>query len=83
LENEQKFNWDVRNFIVPVNAIEDFLILQHGDNATWDKMKVKAEEGNFVLYTMPSVDRLRMKRFFDRTLLPRLSALISSLNIVT
>jgi hypothetical protein len=83
LENEQKFNWDVRDFIVPVNAIEDFLILQHGDNATWDEMKVKAEEGNFVLYTMPSVDRLRMKRFFDRTLLPRLSALISSLNIVT
>jgi hypothetical protein len=25
LENEQKFNWDLRDFIVPVNAIEDFL----------------------------------------------------------
>jgi hypothetical protein len=24
-ENEQKFNWDLRDFIVPVNAIEDFL----------------------------------------------------------
>jgi hypothetical protein len=60
LENEQKFNWDVRDFIVPVNAIEDFLltILQHGDKATCDEMKVKAEEGNFVLYAMPSVDRL-------------------------
>ena len=51
-ENEQKFNWNVRDFIVPVNAIEDFLstILQHGDNATCDEMKVKAKERNFVLY---------------------------------
>ena len=52
LENEQKFNWNVREFIVPVNAIEYFLstILQHGDNATCDEMKVEAEERNFVLY---------------------------------
>jgi hypothetical protein len=51
-ENEQKFNWDVRDFIVPVNIIEDFLstILQHGDNATCDAMKTRAEERNFVLY---------------------------------
>jgi hypothetical protein len=51
-ENEQIFNWDVIDFIVPVNIIEDFLstILQHGDNATCDAMKTRVEERNFVLY---------------------------------
>ncbi len=51
-ENEQKFNWDVRDFIVPVNAIEYFLssIMQYGDNATCDVMRAGAEGGNFVLY---------------------------------
>ena len=55
-ENEQKFNWDVRDFIVPVNAIEYFLssfFMQHhgGDNATCDALKTGAEEErNFVLY---------------------------------
>ncbi len=51
-ENKQKFNWDVRDFIVPVNAIRDFVltILQHGDNATCNKMRTGAEERNFVLY---------------------------------
>jgi hypothetical protein len=55
-ENEQKFNWDVRDFIVPFNAIEYFLssiFMQHhgGDNATCDALKTGAEEErNFVLY---------------------------------
>ena len=62
----QKFQWDVRNFTVPVHAIENFLTLiilrQHyHDNkdgyknninkvTTCDDMRIGAEEHNFVLY---------------------------------
>ncbi|KAL3789073.1 hypothetical protein ACHAW5_009812 [Stephanodiscus triporus] len=51
-ENEQKFNWAARDFIVPVNAIKVFVsaILRHGDEATCDEMRTGAEEGAFVLY---------------------------------
>ena len=51
LQYNQKFNWDVRDFIVPVNAIEDFIstmILQ--PDATCYERKTRAEGGKFVLY---------------------------------
>jgi hypothetical protein len=51
-ENEGKFNWNVRDFIVPVNVVTNFLsiVLQQGENATCAEMKSGAERGNFVLY---------------------------------
>lgn len=50
--NEEKFRWDIRDFIVPVQAIESFIaiILQHGENATCEEMRTGAVEGNLVLY---------------------------------
>jgi hypothetical protein len=57
--------------------------LQHGDNATCDEMKVKAEEGNFVLDTMPSVDRVWMKWTFWQNITTTIVGVNFFLNIVT
>ena len=52
-ENLAKFNWDVRDFTVPIKVIEEFvskILLNDGNATTCEEMKNASEESNFVLF---------------------------------
>jgi hypothetical protein len=67
-ENEQRFAWDTRDFIVSIRVIEDFVwaVLRHVDNATCDEMSSEAERANFVLYNAFCRETHKTTRFVTK-----------------